>query len=218
MRRTVWSVCLVGVLCMLAATVALADNPIKVPAVAVLVHSNVDVAAGTSVNLYSDLRGQDRFGSAVPVNTANVSSYTIRDLAGNILAGATLSSLGVVMPLDTGFFSCGSATTLTIQLVYTLPEATAIETTEAAKAYPNPWKAGMGWEPAVVFPGLAPGARVRVWNMLGQCVMDYTVQGGLNYAVWDIKNRAGSDVASGVYKYIVTLGSQHAAGKLTIIR
>lgn len=92
--------------------------------------------------------------------------------------------------------------------------------------YPNPYKPGSGTlydlnplGKGIVFSGLTERARIRIFTVAGELVRDMETSGAI--ALWDAKNEAGNNAASGIYVYIVTdpdNSSNKAQGKLAIIK
>lgn len=72
-----------------------------------------------------------------------------------------------------------------------------------ALVYPKPWKPGSRGNhdaAGISFANVADDAEVRVYTLMGELVREFTVEKkDLNIKVWDGKNSAGKDAASGVY-------------------
>jgi hypothetical protein len=60
-------------------------------------------------------------------------------------------------------------------------------------------------------------ARVRVYTLTGQLVADMTAD-STGTAVWDVTNRSGRPVASGVYFVLAQGGGQETTTKLAVQR
>ena len=71
------------------------------------------------------------------------------------------------------------------------------------KVYPNPFDFSKG-HTEVAFTELTPDARIRIFSLAGELVVD---SGELRWQgtwAWDVKNREGERVARGIYICLVT--------------
>jgi hypothetical protein len=83
--------------------------------------------------------------------------------------------------------------------------------------FPNPWRADRNSEVQVTFGSLPAGSTVKIYTVTAQHVATLSVNSGM--AQWDLRNRAGNRVASGVYYYLATAATgETAKGKLAVIR
>ena len=91
-----------------------------------------------------------------------------------------------------------------------------------AHAVPNPFRPGSGGgqdASAITFLELAPGATVRIYTMAGALVAELTDSDRDGKASWDVKNKNGRDLVSGIYLYAVKPETGPVVrGKVVIIR
>jgi len=71
------------------------------------------------------------------------------------------------------------------------------------KVYPNPFDSSRG-HTQVAFTELTPDARVRIFTLAGELVVDSGELEGQGTWTWDVKNREGERVAGGIYICLVT--------------
>jgi hypothetical protein len=84
--------------------------------------------------------------------------------------------------------------------------------------YPNPFEPRIG-HVAVTFDNLTASARIRIYKLTGELVYDRELEAPAGTAVWDVTNKDGYPVASGLYVYLVTNSSgQKVTGKLAILK
>jgi endoglucanase Acf2 len=93
---------------------------------------------------------------------------------------------------------------------------------EQFRVYPNPYKPGSGGkydalQGGIEFDGISEGARIKIYTIMGELVFETTSR-NVNKYVWNAKNSAGKNVASGIYIYHVTTGGKTRKGKLAIER
>jgi hypothetical protein len=69
-----------------------------------------------------------------------------------------------------------------------------------AVGYPNPWKAGNPYSPAVTFKNLTENAKIRIYSLDGNLVKEIN-EPGKAVVSWDV---AGDNVGSGVYLCMIT--------------
>jgi len=114
-------------------------------------------------------------------------------------------------------------TTISTSGLYGLAEVSVFsENLDSLRVYPNPWvpfdnQVDNGTEESgIVFDQLTRDARIQLFTISGQLVMDVSPQS----ASWSWKGLSsfGKPVASGVYLYVVSDSKQKKTGKLTIIR
>lgn len=92
---------------------------------------------------------------------------------------------------------------------------------KSVRIYPNPWKPNSGVTntgdtSGISFDQLPANTHIRLYTISGQLIREESSPGSI--WTWDGTNQSGKDVASGVYLYILTSGSNVKKGKLTIIR
>ena len=85
------------------------------------------------------------------------------------------------------------------------------------KVYPNPYKPSKGHS-GVVFMNLPKLDSIKIYTITGELVKEIKEQIGIR-ANWDGKNDNGSDVASGVYIYLVTTeDGDKGRGKVVVVK
>jgi hypothetical protein len=96
--------------------------------------------------------------------------------------------------------------------------AVAVQTNTlgAVKVVPNPWRSDRHVGESIRFQNLPAGATVKIFTVSGHLVN--TLSSSTNTVTWDRTNSSGDYVASGVYLYLVTAGSEKLNGKLVIIK
>jgi streptogramin lyase len=86
-------------------------------------------------------------------------------------------------------------------------------------AVPNPWVFGSGDPEEITIENVRPGAAVSLYTLAGELVRTLPVREGTDTVVWDLRNAAGGEAASGVYIFIVRKnGVDFEHGKLALIR
>ena len=88
--------------------------------------------------------------------------------------------------------------------------------------YPIPYKVGSGGRfggSGISFKNLTSPAEIRIYNIAGELVFKEKAIDSSGYYEWDITNKDGKQVASGVYVYLITndLG-QKKTGRIAIIK
>jgi hypothetical protein len=82
--------------------------------------------------------------------------------------------------------------------------------------YPNPVKASLG-HTDVVFTNLLDNSDITIATNSGEIVFEVDDVGPGEWA-WDLRNRKGREIASGVYLYHVDFASGSTSGKLMLIK
>jgi len=81
--------------------------------------------------------------------------------------------------------------------------------------YPNPWRSTS--TSPLIFDGCPEGATVKIFTISGRLITSLSAVNGT--VSWDVKNKAGDNVASGLYLYLITDSHNNQThGKITIIR
>jgi len=90
----------------------------------------------------------------------------------------------------------------------------------SAHAFPNPCslKAGCNSVTGITFTGLTLKATIKIYTISGELVRTITKSDNTDRMVWDIKNTAGRQLASGLYLYLVQGEGAFKKGKLVIVR
>ncbi len=89
------------------------------------------------------------------------------------------------------------------------------------RVYPNPWNPSdndpnNGDETGIQFDNVMDQSDIKIYTISGRLVR-HGVSSGATW-IWDGNNDAGRPVASGVYLYIITNGSELKRGRITVIR
>ncbi len=83
--------------------------------------------------------------------------------------------------------------------------------------YPNPYKSSMTSE-KMTFANLTPQATIEIFNLTGRRLRLLHEEDGDGGVSWDLRDKTGELVASGIYFYRVKTETQSFMGKLAIIR
>jgi len=84
--------------------------------------------------------------------------------------------------------------------------------------YPNPFKFSKGY-PGIVFDNLTLDARVRIFTISGELVVDSGEIKEWGRWVWNLKNNEGKEAARGIYVYLITDSSgERRIGKIVVIK
>jgi hypothetical protein len=84
------------------------------------------------------------------------------------------------------------------------------------KAYPNPYKGDKHSQ--VVFDNLTANIKIRIYTLKGELVREIKEQDG-DRAYWDVRNKNGEKVSSGIYIYCITNSKgEDKKGKVGIIK
>jgi len=82
--------------------------------------------------------------------------------------------------------------------------------------YPNPWRIDRS-APNMSFEGFSTGGTVKIFTVSGHLVREIHTE--TPKAIWDVRNRSGDRVASGIYLWVAEeKDGRQARGKLAIIR
>jgi hypothetical protein len=87
--------------------------------------------------------------------------------------------------------------------------------------YPNPANARDISSVAFMNFPLNKEGKFRIYNLSGDLVYESTIPAltNVNYTYhWDMSNKAGKKVSSGMYFYIIEMGGEYKKGKVAIIR
>jgi subtilisin family serine protease len=91
----------------------------------------------------------------------------------------------------------------------------------AVQVFPQPWEVGDSssryWANALSFTGLPSGARVRVFTLTGEQVIDGTASAG-GVFTWDGNTRFGRRAASGTYYATIDAGGARLVRRVVVIR
>ena len=82
--------------------------------------------------------------------------------------------------------------------------------------FPNPFKPSQG-DNFVTFRNTPLYSKIQITTLSGELVRELTGNTSTD-VVWDVKNKEGKDLASGVYYYRVDFQSGSSTGKLAVIR
>lgn len=86
-----------------------------------------------------------------------------------------------------------------------------------AHAYPNPCKKSRGCT-SVTFTRLTLQASIHIFTISGEKVRTVEKTSNIDSVGWDLRNSAGSLVASGLYLYVVKGEGSSKKGKLIVVR
>jgi len=104
-------------------------------------------------------------------------------------------------------------------LIASVPETLSMvgTTLDAARVYPNPWRADKHTVNQITFDQLPTMTTVKIFSLAGQFVKALDAETGTT--AWDLTNDAGDKVASGLYLYVLlTDDGQEFKGKLAVIK
>ncbi len=128
--------------------------------------------------------------------------------------GGTYSLLGSTGQLGYGTLSGGRYTvTWGVVNSWRPPQADV----SAAHAYPNPCYAKRACT-GVTFTRLTLNAMIYIYTVSGEKVRRIEKNNNIDSVGWDLRNDAGSLVASGLYLYRIKGGNSSKMGKLVIVR
>lgn len=97
----------------------------------------------------------------------------------------------------------------------------------AAYAFPVPFRPNAGetarygsWATGITFTNLPSYGTIKIYTISGDLVrtLDIASLQSLSQVVWNVKNSAGAQVASGVYIWEITAGGNRKTGKLIVIK
>jgi len=94
-----------------------------------------------------------------------------------------------------------------------------------AQIFPNPFIAGdgnanngeFGAGQGVFFDNMTAGADIKIYTISGALVKKLTATGSGD-ALWDVRNEAGEQVASGIYLYSIVGSNTKKVGRITVVR
>ncbi|MBI4351640.1 MAG: T9SS type A sorting domain-containing protein [Elusimicrobia bacterium] len=87
----------------------------------------------------------------------------------------------------------------------------------SSHVYPNPCTVSRGCT-GVTFTRLTLRATIKIYTVSGEKVRTILKSNNIDSVGWDLRNEAGSIVASGLYLYVVTGEGTSRTGKLVIVR
>jgi hypothetical protein len=145
--------------------------------------------------------GLDQFGEAM-----NLTSVTWTSTGGNISGAGTFQSGTLGNNIRVTATSGAIAGSANVNVVnYDV---------SGAVAYPVPFKSTQG--STIHFRGLGSSAKIRIYTVSGREV--FSTEVGADTYDWDVKNKSGESIASGVYLYVIESPSTTKHGKLIIIQ
>lgn len=87
----------------------------------------------------------------------------------------------------------------------------------SVRVYPNPWRADRHATHSVTFDRMGSDSNIKIFTTAGHLVREFDAPAGSG--IWDLKNVSGSEVASGIYLYLIKdSGGQIRSGQLAVIR
>ncbi|MCK5241072.1 T9SS type A sorting domain-containing protein [bacterium] len=84
--------------------------------------------------------------------------------------------------------------------------------------YPNPYRSDIKLEREVSFDRVPAQATIRLYDISGQLVKTIQKDSNVPFVRWNLENESGSQVASGIYIYIITANGQKRKGKIAIVQ
>ncbi|MCK4532212.1 Ig-like domain-containing protein [bacterium] len=87
----------------------------------------------------------------------------------------------------------------------------------SAYAFPVPFRAYQGHN-EITFTGLSSQATIKIFTISGELTVTLKEEDGDGQLIWDVKNKGGKLLASGVYIYYIKNEREHKSGKLMIIK
>ncbi|MBU0456489.1 MAG: T9SS type A sorting domain-containing protein [Gammaproteobacteria bacterium] len=83
-------------------------------------------------------------------------------------------------------------------------------------AYPNPCKG----HNKITFKNLTDQCKITIYNIAGELIFEQEFTNTHGKVEWNLKNKSGKDVASGVYIYLITNNQNQkpGIGKIGIVR
>ena len=84
--------------------------------------------------------------------------------------------------------------------------------------YPNPFRVDDKAEFLVTFKYLPRTAVIRLYDLTGKLVKVIKKDDVSDSATWDLRNRRGTQVASGVYLYVIKSDREEKRGKIVLLR
>jgi len=101
-------------------------------------------------------------------------------------------------------------------LVFVLGAFSSASDLSLLTVHPNPARRFRG-ENMMTFDHI-PGAKISIYSVQGALVVERHLDDGENSFAWNLKNDSGTDVASGVYIYLISSGGDETSGKIAVIR
>jgi len=86
-----------------------------------------------------------------------------------------------------------------------------------AIAYPNPVSPNEYHVSKVIFANLPGGTKISIYNITGELIEQLDATDG-GKKEWLLLNNAGTEIASGVYIYILEADGKHKSGKVTVVK
>jgi len=85
--------------------------------------------------------------------------------------------------------------------------------------YPNPWYKTKHQGLPIIFSGVLPGSKIKIYTLNVEKIKELDVREGVNEIDWDLCNERGEFVARGIYLYIVIFpDGTKKMGKIAIIK
>ncbi|MCR4296697.1 MAG: fibronectin type III domain-containing protein, partial [Elusimicrobia bacterium] len=124
---------------------------------------------------------------------------------------------GTCVPLETVVDSASGRMTARINhlSLFQVGQVPLSTTAETARVFPNPYYTGR--DGYVTVDNVPPGARVRIFTLRGEQVLDVKAN-ATGLLTWSGTNGSGRSVATGVYLVMVEAGGKKKILKLAVIR
>lgn len=104
-----------------------------------------------------------------------------------------------------------------IILILALILGCSIAERTANPLFPDPFYSDQG-HTTITFTDLYACCTIEIYTLDGELVRTMIETDGDGQYVWDVKNRDGEELDSGLYNYRIIAPSEEKSGKLTIIR
>ncbi len=157
-------------------------------------------------------------------NTSTPTPSPTITLTSTISPTSTITQTRTISPTSTISATRTHSTTITVTPTVTITPTNTITPTPNLAAldlsnvvlYPNPYRSDLNTRNQVVFFNLPAVAKIRIYNLEGKLVAFIDKDDPGNRAVWDLTNRAGKRVASGVYVYVIKTNREKKSGKILL--
>jgi len=184
---------------------------------AVLLQSFVAVSEYTlSGKLSKD--GSPLSNMDVIIYSGNGSTITVRTDAQGLYSSAILYGESYLVAPSTKDYKW---TPESLEFVYVLGNIDNADFAASNKfnkvtPYPNPFRASKG-STHILLSNIKAGDVIRIFSLSGDKVYEATAQGDGDY-LWDVKNNAGKNIASGIYMFHIESKGKVSTGKIVIER
>lgn len=160
--------------------------------------------------------GLYNYTSALMVGGAHRLFISEQTTVGNSMpkTGGAYSLLGSTTQLGHGALSGGRYTVTSGVVNSWRPPQADMDT---AHVYPNPCMSSRGCT-GVTFTRLTLRATINIFTISGEKVITVEKNNNIDSVGWDLRNEAGSKVASGLYLYVIKGEGSTKKGKIVVVR